>query len=190
MALSKSSVTNGCEVGLWSWICTLLFLRPLGCFPLFSGLLSLFHVNPTSQLTPSAKIRLSKAQAPLILLQFPCIGYRILLYSPSTFHVFPNEKACTYFDEGQSLRSLRHDWFFPALRFEILRMARKYSSCRCRNAAIDTWVFSSYLRMTQGICVLKLKNQKRDFEGSACAPFSSINLFKRHLGINTSSIWT
>ena len=69
-----------------------------------------------SQITPSTHICLRKAQAPLILLQFPCIGYWILLYSPSTFPVFPNEKVCTYFDEGQSLRSLRHDWFLPALR--------------------------------------------------------------------------
>ena len=46
-------------VRLCGWISVLLFLRLLGGFTLFSSLLSLFHVNPTAQVTPSAHVRFS-----------------------------------------------------------------------------------------------------------------------------------
>ena len=43
-------------LGSWrdSWICGSLFLRLLCSFPPFSRLLSLFNVNPSSQIIPSA----------------------------------------------------------------------------------------------------------------------------------------
>ena len=54
----KNTNFSSCKtyVTLWRWISVVLFLRLLNGFPLFSYLLNLFHVNPTSQVTPSAHV--------------------------------------------------------------------------------------------------------------------------------------